>query len=279
MTTDAATLARVTAVHPLRGLGGMLGMELRIWFPWRWLMLSVASGGVFALVYVPWTLSGVNQLGSLIYTFCGMWIALLFISVVSLTEGAVLGEIEGGTAAWLAAMPIARPAILVAKFVAAVAGIAAVVFTVGLASYPVLSAASKQGVTEFNVRELMEIVSSPVGMWGRFTTLADPGEWTVMLAAVATLLGFVIAVMMLLGTVLRSRAIVFGLGLVVVGVFGAAAFAGSFAELSPGGLIGAIADSLLAEPADFAVPLLATWAWTIGVLLVAVWRFGRRELQ
>ena len=55
MTTDAATLARVTAVHPLRGLGGMLGMELRIWFPWRWLMLSVASGGVFALVYVPWS--------------------------------------------------------------------------------------------------------------------------------------------------------------------------------------------------------------------------------
>ena len=278
MTTDVVSARRVTTTHPLRGTAGLLAMELRVWFPWRWLVLSAVGAGVFALIYIPWTLTETNQLGSLLYFFFALWMVVMLLTVVSLTEGAVLGEIEGGTAAWLAAMPIGRPAVIVAKLTAVAAGITAIVFTVGLGTYPLLAAASKRGITVFGFEELTETLAGPIGMWGRFTKLAAPGQWMLGLAAVAMLLTFVAAVMMLFGTVLRSRSIVFALGLVVAGAFGGLTFAGSFAEASPSGLIGAVVDTLQAKPAAFATPMTASVLWIGAVLLLAMWRFSRREL-
>jgi len=71
---------------------------------------------------------------------------------------------------------------------------------------------------------------------------------------------------------------VFGLGLAVVGLFGAAGLAGSFAAASPAGLIVAVANVAQAKKAFFMVPIAATLVWTGVVLLLAVWRFNRREL-
>lgn len=278
MTTDTGALRRKEAVYPLRGFGGVLGRELRVWFPWRWMILAAAGFGVFALVYLPWAASGVNRLGPLLYFFFGLWLMVMLLAVVSLTEGSVLGEIENGTAAWMAALPIARPSIILAKFAGAAAGIAAIVFTVGLGAYPVLDSASQRGVTKFSYAELTETLSAPIGMWGSFTTLPELGDWVVILAAVAMLLSFVAALMMLLGSLLSSRSLVFGLGLVIVGVFGALAVAGTAAEASPAGLIGGIADALQDKPFDLGTPLLATSLWILVVLLLAMWRFSRREL-
>ena len=278
MTTDAPALRRIEVSHPLRGFGGLVVRELLVWFPWRWLILTATSAGVFALIYIPWSIAEANTLGTLLYVFFGFWLAVMLVSVVSLTEGAVLGEIEGGTASWLVAMPVARPAVIIAKFVGAAMGIAAVVFTVGGAAYPILSSASQRGITAFNGDELTEALSSPIGMWGRFTTLATPGEWTLVLLATAAVLIFVAAVMVLFGAMLHSRVVVFGLGLGVAGVFGGLAAAGAFAAASPAGLIGAVVDTLQAQPATFATPLLATLGWTAVVLMLGVWRFNRREL-
>ncbi|NOY56286.1 MAG: hypothetical protein GXP34_09915 [Actinobacteria bacterium] len=278
MTSDTATLQRIETAHPLRGLGGLLTVELRAWFPWRALLLTIASFGVFALVYVPWRASGVNQLGALLYPFVGLWIAILLLSVVSLTEGSVLGEIERGTASWLVGMPIGRPAVVVAKFLAAATGITATVFGAGVPVYPILAAASRVGVTEFTVSELREVIGAPIGKWGVYTTLPDWGTYLAMLATVSMLLVFVVAVMILFGTTIRSRTAVFALGLAVVGLFGAAAFAGSIYSASPTGLIVGIANVAQGNEASFAVPVAATFLWTGMVLLLAVWRFNRREL-
>jgi len=278
MTAEAMSLQHIEKTHPLRGLRGLLAVELRAWFPWRALFLTIAGCGVFALIYLPWRAGGVNPLGALLYPFLGLWIAMLLVSVVSLTEGSVLGEIERGTASWLVGMPIGRPAFIIAKFVAAAAGIAATVFATGVAVYPILADASRIGITEFRVSELMETVQAPIGMWGRYTTLPDWSTYLAMLAALTMLLVFVVAVMILLGTTIRSRTAVFGLGLAVVGAFGAAWLAGSFAAASPAGLIGAIADAAQGKEASFAVPITATLVWSGVVVLLAVWRFDRREL-
>lgn len=278
MTTDASTLQRLEKSHPLRGLGGLLAVELRTWFPWRVLTLTVACFGVFALIYVPWRISGVNQLGVLFYPFIGLWIALLLISVVSLTEGSVLGEIDRGTASWLVGMPIGRPSLIVSKFLAGATGITATVFAAGVPLYAILGDASRMGVTEFRVSELREVMQGPIGMWGTYTTLSDWGTYLGMLAALSMLLVFVISVMILLGASLRSRTAVFGLGLAVVGLFGAAALAGYFSAAFPSELIVAIANVAQGNEAAFAVPIGATLVWTILVLLLAIWRFNRREL-
>ncbi len=279
MTTDTGALRRNEAVYPLRGFGGVLRRELRVWFPWRWLILSAAGFGVFALIYLPWAATATNRLGPLLYLFFGLWLTVMLLAVVSLTEGSVLGEIDNGTAAWMAALPIARPSIILAKFSAAAAGITTIVFTVGVGTYPLLDSASQQGVTKFSYGELTETLSAPIGMWGSFTTLPELGDWVVILVAVAMLLSFIAALMMLLGTLLSSRSLVFGLGLIIAGVFGGVAAAGSGAEASPAGLIGGVADALQDKPFDLSAPLLATTLWILVVLLLAVGRFSRRELS
>ncbi len=278
MTSEAATLRRIETAHPLRGLAGLLVVELRGWFPWRVLFLTIAGFGVFAMIYLTFEAGGDNQFGMLLFPFLGFWIAILLISVVALTEGSVLGEIERGTASWLVGLPIGRPAVILAKFLAASSGIAATVFVTGTAVYPILLDVSGWGVTEFRVSELTEVTGGPIGMWGRFTSLVGLGDWIGLLLALSVFLMFVVAVMMLFGTVLRSRTAVFGLGLVVIGVFGGAALAGSFAAASPAGLIRVIIDIAQGKTPSVVIPFTASLLWTALVLALAVWRFNRREL-
>ena len=85
------------------------------------------------------------------------------------------------------------------------------------------------------------------------------------------MLAFVVAVMILLGTTIRSRTAVFGLGLAVVGMFGAGAFAGSFAAASPGGLIVAIANVAQGNEAAFAAPIRAA-IWPCWRSTRPIWR-------
>ena len=167
--TEAAALDRIARSGPFRGLPGLLGVELRVWFPWRVLFLIVAGLSVFALVYVPWRGFEVNQLGPLMIWFLVFWIVMLLVSTVALTEGAVLGEIERGTASWLVAMPIARPAVILAKFAAAAMGLAVTVFVPGAAVYPVLADASERGITDFSVREVFELAARSRSVSGAHT--------------------------------------------------------------------------------------------------------------
>jgi hypothetical protein len=168
--------------------------------------------------------------------------------------------------------------VIVAKFLAASSGIAATVFVTGTAVYPILLDISGWGVKEFRVTELSEVTGGPIGMWGRFTSLVGFGEWIGLLLALSVFLMFVVAVMMLFGTVLRSRTAVFGLGLSVVGVFGAVSLAGSLAALSPAGLIRVIIDVAQGKTPSVVIPLAASLLWTALVLILAVWRFNRKEL-
>ncbi len=276
MTNEAATLQRIETAYPLRGLGGLLVVELRTWFPWRVLFLTISGFGVFAMVYFGWR-AGNPEFGALLLPFLGLWMLILLLSVVSLTEGSVLGEIERGTASWLVAMPIGRPAVILSKFLAASAGITASVFLTGTALYPVLLDISGWGRSEFRVSELTEVTGGPLGMWASFTSLAPFGEWVGMLLALSVFLMFVVAVMILFGTILRSRTAVFALGLGVVGVFGAVALAGSFAAVSPAGLIRVIIDVAQGKTPSVVVPFVASLLWTTVVLVLSVWRFNRRE--
>jgi len=277
MTNEAATLQRIETAYPLRGLGGLLGVELRTWFPWRVLFLTIAGFGVFVMTYFGWR-AGNTEFGALLLPFLGLWMLILLLSTVSLTEGSVLGEIERGTASWLVAMPIGRPAVILSKFLAASAGITASVLLTGTVLYPVLLEASGWGRSEFRVSELNEVTAGPIGMWGRFTSLVAFGEWVGLLLALSVFLMFVVAVMILFGTILRSRTAVFALGLGVVGVFGAVAFAGSFAVVSPAGPIRVIIDVAQSKTPSVVVPLGASLLWTALVLGLAMWRFNRRDL-
>lgn len=279
MMTEAAALDRITRAGPFRGFPGLLGVELRVWFPWRVLFLIVAGLSVFALIYVPWRGFEVNQLGPLMIWFLTFWIMMLLVSTVALTEGAVLGEIERGTASWLVAMPIARPAVILAKFAAAAMGLAVTVFVPGAAAYPVLADASERGITDFSVQEVFELAEIPIGQWGAYTRLPSWGTYVAMLLSLWALLVFVAALMMFLGSVVRSRTAVFGLGLGAAGIVFASAFIpGLASSATPAGIARAVIDIAQGKEAALMAPVMGTLLASGAALVLAMWSFNRREL-
>lgn len=279
MMTEVAALDRIERRGPLRGFGGLLGVELRVWFPGRVLFLIAAGLGVFALIYLPWRGLEVNQLGPLMIWFLAFWIAILLVSTVALTEGAVLGEIERGTASWLVAMPIARPAVVLAKFTAVAVGLAVNVFATGAAVYPVLADAAKRGITDFTPGEVFETAANPIGQWGAYTRLPSWEIYVGMLLSLWALLVFFGALMMFFGAALRSRTAVFGLGLGAAGfILGSALVTGSAAAATPAGIARAVIDIAQGKEAALLTPVVGTLVATGVALILAVWSFNRREL-
>ena len=280
MRNETLTLTHTESSSPLRGLAGLLRVELRVWFPWRALWLVVAGLAVFAVVYLPWRASSLNQLGVLINFFLVMWIALLLISTVAMTEGSVLGEIDRGTAAWLAALPISRPSIILSKFFGAMVGLAAVVGVAGLAVYPILVDAEGRGIVNFTVDDIVEVAGGPIGRFGMYAHLPSFGTYISMLTGLWLLLGFIVSVMMLLGSFVRSRTATFGLGLVVVGtIISVGVLGGSAVGASPAGLAATIINIALGKGSALLTPAIGTVILTFAALALAVFSFGRRELS
>jgi ABC-type transport system involved in multi-copper enzyme maturation permease subunit len=205
--------------------------------------------------------------------------ALLLISTVSMTEGSVLGEIQRGTAAWLAALPITRPSIIISKFAGSMVGLAAVVGGTGLALYPVLADAEGRRITDFSAHDVFEVAGGPIGHWGVYAQLPSLGTYIAMLIGLWLLLGFIVSVMMFLGSFVRSRTATFGLGLVVAGaIIGVGILGNTAAKASPAGMTRAILDIVLGYQSDVLVPAVGTAVLTFIILALAVLSFGRREL-
>ena len=283
MVTESSVLTPIERIHTLQGIGGLLGVECRIWFPLRAAILIVAGLIVFGVMYAPWSAASSPSVdpgfGFLFFGFLGAWSAILLISAVSLSEGAVLGEINRGTAGWLAAMPIRRASMIMAKFVAAAAAYAVVIVVTGTLLYPILASAVNRGGTGFRAGDVVEVTQSPIGMWGRFADLPDLGRYIGMLAAIWATVVFVTAVMMLLGTVLRSRTAVFGLGMVIVGaIVGSAIFGGTSVSATPAGAVRAVLQIAWGNDVALLVPIAASLLLSIMLLGAAVWFFDRREL-
>ncbi|MDX2343674.1 MAG: hypothetical protein QNL12_08100 [Acidimicrobiia bacterium] len=280
MTTERVPLPRIEAIHPFRGFLGMLGVEMRVWFPWRVAMLTIAGLGIFATIYIPWQIAGVNQLGPLFLWSMALWLIVILISTISLSEGTVLGDIDRGTMSWLVAMPIGRPAIITAKAAAAASGVGAAVFITGGLLYPFYNMAAKRGITEFTVEELTEVTGSPIGHWGAYISLPDAGTYLSMLFAIALLAAFLVALMILLGTSIRSRTAVFGLGLAAAAVLIVGwLVARETLAASPVGLVTAVAEGIQDRPVEVLTPATVTLALSIAFVALAIWRFERRELS
>lgn len=283
MVTESGTVASIERVKPLQGLGGLVGVELRVWFPLRVVLMVVIGLVIFAVMYLPWSMAPYPSVdpgfGFLFLGFLSVWSAVLLMSAVSLSEGTVLGEINRGTAGWLVAMPIRRASVIVAKFAAAAAGYAVIIAVTGTLVYPILAGAVDRGGTGFRAGVVLEVTHSPIGMWGRFADLPGFGRYVGMLAAIWATVVFVVAVVVLLGAFLRSRTAVFGLGMVLVGVIvGAAIVGGSSVSATPAGAVWAVLQIAWGRDAPLLAPILSTLLLSFLVLGAAVWSFDRRDL-
>jgi hypothetical protein len=284
MVTETVALRPITGVSPWRGLPGLTGAEVRRWLPWRTLVLVVVGLAVLAAAFAIWWFAGsqneVNyRLGSLMYSFFAFWGVVLTLAVTAAAQGAVAGEVDEGTAAWLIGMPVGRPAFIVSKVLGAIPGIVLAVFGTGLIAYPVLSYAANIRIEDFTARDVLDVADHAVATEG-FANLPAASEYVGMLTRMALFLLVLVAVMVLLGAMFRSQMIVLGLGvalaggLFAVGLLDVAGLTGA----APAGLISGLLDAVRAEPAPLALPVLVSLLWIAGLTALAVLRFQWREL-
>ena len=282
---STATLRRRTGHSQLRGLVGLTAAELRRWFPARALVLAVAGSAVVAGIYAIWASIPASRenprLALLLYPLMAVWTALLVLVMVATTQGATANEIEQGTASWVLAKPVARAAFVLSKFAAAVPGVLiGAVAIPGMVARVLLVQAEGKGDTEFSAGDVFTLTSGTKWDRDEFTTLPPLSRHLGTLALIATVLLLIVAVMILLGTMVRSRAAIFLAGLAVpialfvYGILGQE----QIVEVTPAWAFESLRQSIADNPAAVLAPIAVTVLW-IAVLLGAstAW-FSRREL-
>lgn len=282
--TTAASLEHTEGGGPLRGLVGLTAAELRRWFPGRALALAATGLAVAVVVFAIWSGgAGVDdpRLGTYLYPLFALWIVVLVLLMVATAQGAMANEVEEGTAAWVVAKPVGRPAFVLSKFLAAVPGvIIGAIVVPGIVVRELMYRAAAKGDTTFRADEMLRLLEPVPEARDEFTTVPTLGRYLGTLALITAVLLLIVALMILLGCVVRSRAVLFLVGLAVP--IGLLVFSGvgpaEIVELTPAWAFDSLLETILDDPAPVLAPILVTGAWIAGVMLLAVAWFSRREL-
>ncbi len=282
---DADQLRRRTGHSHLRGLLGLTTAELRRWFPLRALVLAAGGSALVLGIYTIWATVPSTQnsprLATLLYPLMAVWTGLLVLVMVAATQGATANEIEEGTASWVLAKPVSRPAFVLSKFAAAVPGVLlGAVAIPGVVARLVLVQAEKKGDTEFTAGQVFELTGGTIWDRDEFTTLPPLSRHLGTLALISAVLLLIVAVMILLGTVVEARAAIFlaglavPIGLLIYSIVGQE----QIIEITPAWAFDSLLESIADNPAPVLAPIVVTALW-IGLLLGAstAW-FSRREL-
>ncbi|MBY5162045.1 ABC transporter permease subunit [Salsipaludibacter albus] len=259
--------------RPDRGRGTgfttMVRHEGRLWWGRRWLVQAVLwtvllDGLLLALLWIA------EQAGSsgmrleqpavgvaeVFPQYLGVAVLLSTIGVVVLSQSVMLDERRDGTLEWVLSKPVSRTAIVLAKFTAHVLPILLVVVVVPWAGvYGVLSWASGAA-------------------W-------PLGEFAVVVALVGLLLGFTVALTLLLGTWTTSRGLVIGVPIAAGMVYdGAHALVRDLAGQLPFPWELTTSATAVAAGAGLVsvVPVVATVGWIVAVVAATAWRFEREEV-
>lgn len=257
------TLDRMAPRRALRGFGNLLGNEMRAWWGTRkWLVhlviwIAIING--FAGL-IAWAEGQDGETAGEVYSEA---VQVLFIiggitaalGVVSTTQGAIVGEKQLGTAAWLMSKPVSRSAFVLAKL---------------------LAHASAFVVLAIALPAMVFCIQSLVAGWG----LPPLARFAGGLAVLTLHLLFYLTLTVMLGTMFSSRGPIVGIGvgLIIAGQ----SLPNLLPQLSmffPWRLPWAAGGLVLGEvvPLDAFVAIGVTTAWTVLFVAVGLWRFAREE--
>lgn len=243
------------------GMANLLRKELRQWFGTRtwWVQLTlwvvILNGVTTAVMFDP-ELPPPELLEEAVLTFLQMAATVVAIGVVLATQGAIVGERELGTAAWVLSKPASRPSFVLAKLVAHATGFVLLAITVPAVLFAV---------------EVAARVEAPL----------DTAQFALGVAVVSLSVIFYLTLTLALGTLFRGRGPVAGLGigLVLMGLFFKGMLPVPLVVVTPW-LLGDVAGSITLGTTmeiDRMVPVVATTVATVGLLGMALWRFQREE--
>lgn len=267
--TRAAAPARtdlqpVAGGRQLRGLGTMLANELRRWWRTRrWLvhllLWVILLNGLILMAGLAARVEAAEEgpiLNQLVDAFLQVGAIATGIGIVTTAQGAIVGEKQRGTAAWVLSKPASRNAFILARLIAY-----AVSFG-GLAL--LLPAALFYG-------EALLLTGQAPALAGLLAGLGVVGVHLL----------FYLALTLMLGTFFSSRGPIagIGVGMVVAGFITPMllpqpillATPWSLRMLAPGLALGG------ELPAVWPLPLVASALWAALFVGVALWRFGREE--
>ena len=276
-----ASLSRLQSTGPLRGIRGLTAAESRRWLPWRALTFTIGGVVLLALMYALWLPGPDRIVGHLVLFFFTIWILLLVVTTVATTQDMVAAEINRGTAAWVVAKPVGRPAFVISKFVAMVpVVVVAMVGIPGVAARFVLVAAEANGRTEFRANDALMLMNDPSSR-GEYSTVPVMADYLGTLTLLVMILLVIAAAMVLLGCVLRRATTILGVGMLVpvaMLVLTLSNVDHQIVSLTPAWLMESFIDGARDNPAPVLGPILVGVVWIAGLLGLASWWFDRREL-
>ena len=192
------------------------------------------------------------------------------LGAIALAQSAMADERSWGTAGWVMARPVTRPAFVTAK-------------VVGIAGPLILIAIVLQGLLAYWWLPGTEPER------GLAPVAPDLGRYAVVLAAISLLVLLFVALGVALGSVFRQRSVVAGVLLLVFFLFMAPPGQrdSTWHEWFPGGLVEGLDNStdykrlseyLLGGPLDATPAILVAGAACVALTVFGAWRFSREEL-
>jgi len=245
----------------LGGFGNMLRKELGQWFGTRtwWvqtLIWVLILDGITTITALTETATPQDMLAEVLGTFIAVGIGTIGIGTVITVQGAMVGEKQLGTAAWVMSKPASRSAFILAKMLAYAIGywitamlIPAIIF----------------------ITVTSRFVSLPIAM----------GPFLVGLALMALGQLFYLSLTLMLGTFFNSRGPIAGIGIgfILTGLLLKSLIPLPIQIVTPWPLPDVASGLALGTelPSVWPVPIIATVIWIAVMTALALWRFEREE--
>jgi ABC-2 type transport system permease protein len=245
----------------LGGFGNMLRKELGQWWGTRtwWvqtLIWVLILNGITTITALTEINTPQEMLVNVVGTFIALGIGAIGMGTVITIQGAIVGEKQLGTAAWVMSKPASRAAFILAKMLAYAIGywitamiIPAVIFIIVMG----------------------RLIPMPIAI----------GPFLVGLALMALGQLFYLSLTLMLGTFFSSRGPIAGIGItfIMTGLLLKSLIPLPVQIVTPWPLPDVASGLALGTelPSVWPVPIIATMIWIVVMTAVALWRFEREE--
>ena len=245
----------------LGGFGNMFHKELGQWWGTRtwWVQIIIwvlILNGISTIVALTEAGTPADVLQEVMQTFLPMSIGAIGIGTIVTVQGAIVGEKQLGTAAWVMSKPASRSAFILAKTLA---------YAIGYLITAIIIPSSVFFIT------MGQLIPEPL--------LLMPFLAGVSLVALSQL--FYLSLTLMLGTFFSGRGPIAGIG---IGFFMTGLLLKGFIpfpvliatpwplpDVASGLALGA------SLPGVWPIPIIATVIWIVVMISVALWRFNREE--
>ena len=245
----------------LGGFGNMLRKEIGQWWGTRtwWVQILIwvlILNGISTITALTDLIAPNELLREVVQTFLALGIAAVGMGTVITVQGAIVGEKQLGTAAWVMSKPASRAAFILAKTLAYASGYWITAIIIPAIIFIIVTG---------------QLIPVPLAI----------SSFLIGLALMALGQLFYLTLTLMLGTFFNSRGPVTGIGIafIMTGLMLDSFIPFQVLIVTPWPLADIAGGLTLGTnlPSVWPVPIIATSIWIVVMTALALWRFGREE--